>query len=318
MQQYFPHQIDGRKKYCNPFRSDSKKGCYFNTSHRGNLIFFDNAYPDKGGNCFDVCMLANNCNFPEALKIINRDFNLNLDSDGSVSNNGYRERELIETKPLRRSEFKIKAKPWQKTDVKYWGQFNIDRNILSHFDVLTASEVSYMTNKDNSFRPYHKWEVKDPMYIYKFMSPEKILSVKVYRPKAEDTKDKWRTNASNNFWELQGWKQLPEKGDLLIITSSLKDVMCLYSFGYTAIAPHSEGILIQEDLIEILKRRFKRIVLFFDCDDSGIRNSIKYEEVYEFEFVTTPSKEYKDISDYCSMKGNEETIKLLKELLGHE
>ena len=42
MDRYFPRAVSFREKYRNPFRVDSKRGCYFAYTSRGTLTFFDN------------------------------------------------------------------------------------------------------------------------------------------------------------------------------------------------------------------------------------------------------------------------------------
>ena len=84
------------------------------------------------------------------------------------------------------------------------------------------------------------------MYAYKVFD-----KFKIYRPLASKY-TKWRTNLTTS--DVQGLAQIPEKGDLLIITKSLKDVMVLYEMGYTAISAASETTFIPEDIISGLKK----------------------------------------------------------------
>lgn len=54
---------------------------------------------------------------------------------------------------------------------------------------------------------------------------------------------------------------MPKNGDLLIIQKSMKDVMCLYELGITAIAPNSENLFLSDKQLEAVKNRFKRIIV---------------------------------------------------------
>ena len=83
--------------------------------------------------------------------------------------------------------------------------------------------------------------------------------MKIYRPHSLTRKDKWRNNCGT--YDLQGLAQLPDKGKLLIITKSLKDIMVLYEYGYTAVAPQSEHSSIPTSLMENLKGRFDKIII---------------------------------------------------------
>ena len=118
---------------------------------------------------------------------------------------------------------------------------------------------------------------------------------------------------------LQGLEQLPESGELLIITKSLKDVMVLYKYGYTSVAPQSENATIPKPLMEDLKKRFKHIIVFFDYDNGGIKGAEALCKRYNLNKVFI-SKHYldiysiKDISDFAKEMSKQKTIELLKEL----
>ena len=84
---------------------------------------------------------------------------------------------------------------------------------------------------------FHEYSKYDPIYRYR----EKGNRIKLYRPFANKW-FKWRTNMSGGI--LEGWDELPETGNMVIITSSKKDVMSLYAAGFTAIATRSESSLL--------------------------------------------------------------------------
>ena len=60
---------------------------------------------------------------------------------------------------------------------------------------------------------------------------------------------------------IQGAHMLPKTGNVLVITKSLKDVMTLYEYGITAIAPCSENEFLTDVQYEKIKKRFKHIGL---------------------------------------------------------
>ena len=97
-------------------------------------------------------------------------------------------------------------------------------------------------------------------------------------------------------------------GDILFITSSLKDCGEFWLLGYNAIAPNNEETLFPESYIEKLKLRWKRIILWFDNDftkkdNTGVRNAKKFSEKYGFEYYYTPDYSEKDPSDYVKTFG---------------
>ena len=152
----------------------------------------------------------------------------------------------------------VVRQPWTYADMGYWSMYHIGQKTLEKFNV--SSIKYYLCNG------IVKGIYKDtnPMYAYKVFN-----NFKIYRPLA-DKYTKWRNNLSQD--DIQGWEQLPKKGDILIITKSLKDVMCLHEMGIPAISPSSESTFISDTALEALKKRFKRILVCFDRDNAGIRN----------------------------------------------
>ena len=141
----------------------------------------------------------------------------------------------------------------------------------------------------------------NPMYAYKVYN-----NFKIYRPLA-DKYTKWRNNLTEN--DIQGFKQLPKTGDILIITKSMKDVMCLYEMGIPAISPSSESTFIPDKALNQLKKRFKRIIILFDRDTAGVKYLRKMSLKTGLEGMLVHKKfKAKDISDAVKLNGFE-TIK---------
>jgi 5S rRNA maturation endonuclease (ribonuclease M5) len=134
------------------------------------------------------------------------------------------------------------------------------------------------------------------MYAYKVDD-----KFKIYRPLASKY-TKWRTNLNNT--NIQGYAQLPESGDLLFITKSLKDVMCLYEMGFTAISPSSETTFIPDNVLESLHKRFKNIIILFDRDEAGVKNARKCSKEYGLDAIFVHKKfKAKDVSDAVKANG---------------
>ena len=147
-------------------------------------------------------------------------------------------------------------------------------------------------------------------YSYDFYTENGLFRRKLYAPL--EKKKKWINNGGAI---CQGESMLPYEGDLLIITKSLKDVMTLYSLGITAIAPPSESSFLPLGYYNKQKKRFKKIVLFFDNDQTGIKKAKKFSEEYNLPYIYIPEGDEKDISDYRKLHGEEKTKKLINKLL---
>ena len=178
----------------------------------------------------------------------------------------------------------IVRQPFTDVDKRYWKQFHISIDTLKTFNVFSIKY--FLCN--NTVRGIYKED--NPMYAYKVDD-----KFKIYRPLSSKY-TKWRTNLTNN--NVQGYAQLPEFGNLLIITKSLKDVMCLYEMGYSAIAASSETTFIPEDVLKALRSKWKHIIILYDRDKTGMKTAREYSKRYKLDAIFVHKKfKAKDISD---------------------
>lgn len=78
----------------------------------------------------------------------------------------------------------------------------------------------------------------------------------------------------------------------------------ILKFSYTAISPSSESTFIPLDILEQLKRRFKRIIILFDRDIAGVKNSRKLSLKHGLNAMFVHKKfNAKDISDAVKLNG---------------
>lgn len=180
-------------------------------------------------------------------------------------------------------KFSIRKK-WKQTELEYWMQYGITLKTLSLYNVLPATKIWI-----NGLL-HHSSTEEDPIFLYRY-GPD---NVKSYRPYAPDKSNKWKSKNINDI--IQGFDQLPWTGDIIIITSSLKDVMMFHELGISAIALNSETSILKEDLVIRLRKRFKRIIVNYDNDVTGVESSIKYSNLYGLEYWNVPLK-YKDCTD---------------------
>lgn len=183
------------------------------------------------------------------------------------------------------TEIGIVRQPFTEVDKKYWRQFHISIDTLKKFQVFSikyflCNRVVRGTYKEDS-----------PMYAYKVYD-----KFKIYRPLASKY-TKWRTNLTNRH--VQGLAELPkEGGNLLIITKSLKDVMCLYEMGFNAIAASSETTFIPEDILKSLRKKWKHIVIIYDRDKTGMKTAREYSKQFGLDAIFVHKKfKAKDVSD---------------------
>lgn len=272
--------------YNSPFRKDKNPSFGIFYSKRTNQLLFKDHGTGECGNVIKFVQLYTGItNYPDILKdIVNR---LNINNSTKLTTTQY--------KPPTETVIGIVRQNFTETDKKYWSQFNIDINTLKKFNVFSIKY--YLCNG------IVKGIYKDtnPMYAYKVYN-----NFKIYRPLG-DKYTKWRNNLTE--YDIQGYEQLPQKGDTLIITKSMKDVMCLYKMGIPAISPSSESTFIPDKYLEELKTRFKRILILFDRDVAGIKYLRKISKKTGLEPLLINKKfNAKDVSDAIKLNGFE-TIK---------
>lgn len=99
----------------------------------------------------------------------------------------------------------------------------------------------------------------------------------------------------------------------LVITKSLKDVMVLYEYGITAIAPCSENVFVTDVQYNKLKSKYKRIFLLYDNDLPGMQAMFKIKKTYsDLKILFLPRYGGdKDISDFRKVHGHKKTLELI-------
>lgn len=112
-----------------------------------------------------------------------------------------------------------------------------------------------------------------------------------------------------------GWEQLPASGDMVFITGGEKDVMSLAAHGFNAISFNSETAKIPADVLKDLSSRFRSIIVLFDCDETGIKESAsrceENKDLVSIKRVVLPlkgDKTEKDISDFFKIGRTAENL----------
>lgn len=280
--------------YNSPFRKDKNPsfGIYYSKRTK-QLLFKDHGTGECGNVIKFVSLFTGKTEYNDILSDIVDKLN--------ITNNT----KLVSSKqyiPPTETVIGIVRQEFTDVDINYWKQFNISINTLKKFNVNSIKY--YLCN--GIVKSTYKRE--NPMYAYKVYN-----NFKIYRPLA-DKYTKWRNNLTD--YDIQGYEQLPQKGDILFITKSMKDVMCLHEMGYPAVSPSSESTFLPKDVLEQLKTRFKRIIILFDRDTSGVKRSRKLsrETGLEAMFINKKFKA-KDVSDAVKANSFEEIKNWLNETI---
>ena len=301
---YCTNFIELNKKFCSELREDKKPSVSI-VNYNGNLLYKDFARTDHTFNCFSYVQYKYNVTFTEALTIVDTDFNLGLSCKDNAKKftKGFIAQTYgvkIENKKV--TIIKIKSRNWSKKDAEFWKPYGISKKILTIFAV---KPIEYYWINENRFK------CNSITYAFRFGN-----KFKIYAPYENDKK--WFSNTNKNI--IQGYNQLCESGDILYITSSLKDVMCLRVLDLPAVAFQSEMQMPDEIQMQMLQNRFKRIVLFYDNDFESIENpgqamAKKITDKFKITNLYIPRKwSCKDLSDAIAVHGLEKTKLWLKDI----
>ncbi len=284
-------------------RNDKNPTCGFYKNSAGALILHDFATGEYF-NCFGFVMKMFNCSYHEALKIIASDFGIIKNADKPTPQ--------IRIVPTFKDDdtvtrIQVELGKYTEQDLKWWSSFGISEKTLNKFRVFSCKSV-FLNGNLVSQKAQH-----NPIYGYYFGKKDGIEQWRIYFPQRKEMR--FMGNVPTKT--VQGFKQLPETGKLLIITKSMKDCMCLYELGIPACAPNSETQMIPDKMLENLKQRFKHIIVLFDLDHTGIAFSKKIKREHpELTVTLLPrGKHCKDISDFYKKYGKHETLKMINQKL---
>lgn len=286
------------------FYSDKNASCRIVISASGIPYYKDYGNGDYFL-AFDYVSRKYGSNYHETCNIIANDFglkrtNLNVTPQLLLSNDTPK---LIKVK----SNIQVIVKPFSLIDYNYWLQYGISLSTLQFFNVKACSHV-YLNKGDKHY--VFEYKNNQPLYSYKFFK-NNTEYLKIYNPYSITKEGKWLSNVGADC--LQGYDQLPETGDILFITKSLKDVMVFYEMKYYSVGLQAETNKLSKKSYNELVKRFKRVILVLDKDDQGYTSTGDFLLEYDIEFFFIPDE--KDISDYVKKHGLDKSKKLIKKKL---
>jgi len=292
-----------RGMFCSPLRKDKHPTCTFAWIN-GKLLFRDWA-KENHLDCFGIVMEMYNLSYPEAIKKVASDFNLIK----NVRTGDYQRREVkvdfTSKKDYSKSKFEVKIQTFTEDNIQYLTDYHITSQICEKFNVYSPKYV-WINDKIN----YVYDNMKPALAYYFGLDEQNMQKWKIYFYRKTDY-PRFLTNTNR----INGWVQLPETAENLVITKSLKDVMCLDIFNIPAIAMQAETQTPYDYIIEEVKNRFNNIVTLFDYDDAGIQRAEVINQMYEIPYYFIQDENAKDFSDYIKLYGKDKARDLLQDIL---
>lgn len=269
-------------------RKDNHPTCSFYKNSKGDLTYKD--FAGISGDFITIVMEIYQVSYYKALNIIANDFGyIKLDNyQVNVPKLEYTGNILKETN---KAKIQVEIKDFSEKELNWWSSFGISLVTLKKFKVVSVKHVflndCYFSSSTESSPIYG-------YYMGKNSEDEELW--RLYMP----TKKTYRFMSNVGGTALQGSKQIPKDGDYIIITKSMKDVMSLYEFGVTSIAPISENCFLTEAQYNKIKTHFKNIFLLYDLDLPGIKAAKKVRKNFpDVQILLIPRKyKCKDFSDF--------------------
>tara|TARA_R100001463_G_scaffold29206_1_gene66511 strand:- start:444 stop:1409 length:966 start_codon:yes stop_codon:yes gene_type:complete len=281
MEYYLQVPVQVKNKFHSPIREDNNPSCSFFYTKAGKLYFRDFS-KSESLDCFDVACLVLGQDFKATIRQIIDDLNLR---GGTFVPRSYKH--LDDAKASANEASTISINPltadgkWHMDDdgLAFWSQFGITADTLIKYKVFQLYQ-GYCNGK----RVYtHR--TLSPAFAYYFGND----LFKLYMPFSTGSRFMQNTQC------LQGYNQLPESADLLVVTKSLKDVMVFHEYGIAAVAPQSESYSFSDEEVQDWKKRFKRIVIVYDRDYTGVKFANKWRKLYGWDYCFVQGA--KDLSD---------------------
>jgi len=268
------------------------------------IIHGEPLYTDFGlGKSFraiDFLMYLRNLSYPEALQQINIDFKLNLGGTIITSSNQSSSIPIIGKTPIFKEKtptiLKKRQRPFSKKDLEYWNDFYWTEWMLT---TAKTQAISHYWINDNM------WVVKpdELAFSYEYYWHDNRMQRKLYFPERKEFK--WISNVDNTIVQLSD--VAPKTGDVLFITSSKKDGGIFWRMQLEnmfpgkvihGVAPNNEGSFVPEKWFKKMQSRWSRIIGWYNNDEAGIKNSIKFAEKFNIEFYWNLEGTPKDPSDF--------------------
>lgn len=219
-----------------------------------------------------------------------------------------------EVKVYRKSAGKVevRVREWRDYDIAYWDSYGISLPWLKFGEIYPISHIIFTKNG-------HSYPIPAEKYAYVYVErKDGIVSFKIYQPYSKEYK--WMSKHDSSVWDL--WTKIPEKGDKLIITSSRKDALAIWSnTGIPALSLQGEGYIPKEHVVQQLKDRYNKVYVLYDNDFQSEENHGRmYGKMIAEKFNVTqieiPEKwKSKDPSDLVKNHGREVLREVIYELV---
>ena len=292
-----------------PLRIDNNAsfGLYSRDGHR---IFYIDFATKERGSTFDILSQLWGYNYMETLAKIASDIPKFTTKISTVKQNVNKAPRVSR---LNSTELQCKVRDWASYDIEYWKSYGITLEWLKYAEVYPISHKIIIKGG-------RKYVFGADKYAYAYVEhKDNKTFIKIYQP-LNKKGYKWTGNIDRSVWSL--WTKIPREADNLIISSSMKDCLNIScNLHIPAICLQGEGYIPKPHVMQDLKNRYKRIIVFYDNDytnpnNPGRKDSIALASEYNLVRVEIPAEyEAKDPSDLFKKYGKEKYLEIMNNIL---
>lgn len=286
-------------KIRSPFREDSHASV--SLSRKGGSVLWHDFATGEGGDALDfVARLWNVCR-SECARMVAEGAGLATETERAYA-----------TRPKARrcgvSDIQCRTRMWNMDDLGWWSGFGVTAATLARCDVHPVSDI--IVRREDGSESYMKAE---PLaYAYYEWDASGARRVKVYQPLSSEMKWIGKQRADTLCLSRQAERSLRGLRNDLVLTSSVKDAMCLMDcLGVVAVAPPGEGVMPDRARMDALSSLAGRTFVWYDNDRGdvnwGQRDAAKVLSRWpSFANVCVPDAlGCKDPSDLVKYRGRE-------------
>jgi len=283
--------------------NDDNAGCWFEYME-DKLFFRDFGYSNRPLDCFHVVRdYFNLSSFPSTLQFV---------KERLLDNHNRTLLDVIYREEKEKFYFDIVTRQFLKKDKLFWSPYEISRQNLIDDSVFAVQRAYlYNTKNGNLVKNYFN---KLAYCFTEFENGNK----KLYLP---NDQLRFISSCSNN--DVGSINHLPPYGKLLYIKKSYKDCRVIRNQGLYSVWFQNEGMMPSDDILYNLVKRFDKVIVFYDNDDTGIVASQNISDKINMYFPQKASPLWlpewlnpqgiTDPSDFIKSKGKRELNKFLRE-----
>ncbi len=308
---YLGAELELRTRYSSPLREGDSNPSFsmfygYGAGKEDKLYFKDQASGARG-DVYDFLMIYLNARSMTSLfEQIN--FDLGLGLNGAEREQNLRPT-LIKKAPIVRETPKIKIvsqKPTQEYMNYWWGKYEIGKQMTDFYQVKCVDMVQYhYSDHVKSITPKTLCIAYPIGRFYKIYCP---FETKEY---------KFRNDYPSTY--VEGHMQLDwTRSDLLVITKAMKEcILFRQHWNIQAVAGKSETTNIPDFIMQQYLAHFKRVILWLDPDEAGIKSTKDYLSLYpSLEVAVVPQWiTEKDPTDIYEMHRKDVTTQIVCQAL---